>query len=298
MITNPLLQEQELPTLYGTYYPGKNIAIGDVIAEAIKVTQPLAKLKRWWHGTDNQGQYTVRSGESILDVGCGSGVSLLESKLMGAKAFGIEADPNVEAIAKPLGMNIYFGNVHDNPFSEKTFDLIIMNQVIEHITEPDKTLEILEKRLNPGGRIVLTYPNTDSLWRRIFGSRWINWHIPYHLHQFNKGNSTRMALRSGFHATSTRTITPNIWTLIQLRLDRYQRQIGKPSLLWGTTNNSATTKQNHPNSVKLRSLLLAGVMAMLGVVNRIVDTFGMADSVMMELHRIRKNDDSCCNPRT
>ena len=63
----------------------------------------------------------VRPGEVMLDVGCGSGVSLLEAKALGATAFGVEADPNVKPIAEVLGLSIHFGNLQDIPFPEKEY---------------------------------------------------------------------------------------------------------------------------------------------------------------------------------
>jgi len=86
--TAPRLRESDLPGLYGTYYPRKSISADDVAREADKAKHAFAGLVRWWNGTDNQGQYSVRAGEALLDVGCGSGTSLLEAKELGARAFG------------------------------------------------------------------------------------------------------------------------------------------------------------------------------------------------------------------
>ena len=80
----------------------------------------------------------------VFDIGCGDCSSLIEINNLGAKAFGIEADTNVKSIAKSLNLKVHFGSVEDNPFSGKKFDLIVMNQVIEHIPEPDKCIKIIK----------------------------------------------------------------------------------------------------------------------------------------------------------
>ena len=251
--TAPRLHESDLPGLYGSYYRRKSISTNDVAREAGKVKHAFASLVRWWNGTDNQGQYSVCAGEVMLDVGCGSGTSLLEAQALGAKAFGIEADPNVKPIAAALGLTIHFGNLQDQPFPEQAFDLIIMNQVIEHLPDPDQGLRELSERLAPNGRIVLVFPNTASLWRRLSGSRWINWHIPYHLHHFDRKHFERMARRCGLEVVYTRTITPNIWTLLQLRANWYQPQLGQPSPIWTVLDCSEAAQGSARKANPLRA---------------------------------------------
>jgi SAM-dependent methyltransferase len=286
--TAPRLRESDLSTLYGTFYPRKNIVADDVTLEAGKVKRPFAGLVRWWNGTDNQGQYSVRSGEVMLDVGCGSGTSLLEAKALGATAYGIEADPNVKAISTALGLTIHFGSLQDYPFPEHSFDLIVMNQVIEHLPEPDLALEMLRERLTSNGRMVLVFPNTSSLLRRLSGNRWINWHIPYHLHHFDRKSFERMARNCGFEVVRARTITPNVWTLLQLRASRYTPELGQPSSIWSVTNRSDAATGDNSKGYLLRTLLRFSVLSTFAIVNRVVDALNMGDSLLVELRRSRQ----------
>ena len=285
LATAPRLLEADLPALYGTYYPRKQTSADDVAREAHKATRAFAGLIRWWSGTDNQGQYSVLAGETMLDVGCGNGTSLLEAKALGATAFGIEADPNVRPIAAALDLNIHFGSLLDQPFPGQSFDLVVMNQVIEHLPDPDRALQLLRDRLAPNGRIVLVFPNTASLWRRLSGSRWINWHIPYHLHHFNRGSFGRMARRCGFEVIRSRTITPNVWTLLQLRANRYQPLPGQPSPIWAVANRPASAFDERRDGKQLRKVLRVGLLSICALMNRIVDAFVMGDSLMVELRR-------------
>lgn len=285
LTTAPRLSESDLPSLYGTYYPRKSVKAADVAREASKAKQIFADLLRWWNGTDNQGQYSVRAGETMLDVGCGSGTSLLEAQALGACAFGIEADPNVKPIAEALGLKIHFGSLHDQPFPDQSFDLIVMNQVIEHLPDPDLALQALRKRLKPDARMVLVFPNKASLWQRLSGSRWINWHIPYHLHHFDRTSFAAMAQRCGFDVVRSRTITPNVWTLLQLRASRYQAKRGQPSPIWAVANQADSSGAQRREANPLRTLLRISVMSVFAVINRIVDALGMGDSLWVELRR-------------
>lgn len=283
--TAPRFCESDLPKLYGTYYPRKSISVADVAYDAAKASRFFAGVVRWWNGTDNQGQYSVRAGETMLDVGCGSGTSLLEAKALGAMAFGVEADPNVKPIAEALGLDIHFGRLDDRPFPELSFDLIVMNQVIEHLPDPDRALQVLRERLKPNGRMVLVFPNTGSLWRRISGNRWINWHIPYHLHHFKRRNFERMAQHCGLEVTSSRTITPNVWTLLQLRASHYQPQRAKPSPIWAVVDRSGSVSGENSNANPLRTLIRVALLSMFALMNRVVDVCGMGDSLLVELRR-------------
>lgn len=286
--TAPRLSESDLPNLYGTYYPRKSIGVADVAQEALKVSRAFAGLVRWWNGTGNQGQYRVRAGETLLDVGCGSGTSLLEAKALGATAYGVEADPNVKPIAEALGLDIHFGRLEDKPFSDQSFDLVVMNQVIEHLPAPDQALRMLNERMKPNGRMVLVFPNIGSLWRRIAGNRWINWHIPYHLHHFDRQSFERMVQQCGLEVASSRTITPNVWTLLQLRASYDQPVLGKPSSIWAVADRSGVESTRGRKVNPLRTALRVGVLSIFAVVNRVVDALGHGDSLVVELRRSRK----------
>lgn len=287
LMTLPRLTEQDLPNLYGTFYPRKSLSPESIAEQAGAVRRPFSRLRRWWMGTDNQGQYTARPGEKVLDIGCGSGASLLEAQALGAQAYGVEADPNVEHLAGALGLRIHQGNIGDRPFPELAFDLIVLNQVIEHIPEPDKAMMQVADRLAPGGRIVMVFPNRNSIWCRVMGARWINWHIPYHLHHFDRRSFERMARRCGLDIIRSRTITPNIWTLLQLRANRYQPQLGRPSPIWAVAEKPASVSSIRKVN-PLRTLLRVSVLATFAVFNRTIDVLGMGDSLMVELRRERK----------
>lgn len=283
LMTMPRPIEDELSTLYGTYYPRRNLSIDDVVLEAARVKLKFARIRRWWSGVDNQGQYAARAGEKMLDVGCGSGLTLLEARNLGIEAWGIEADPNVKRFADTLDLRIHHGSLHDQPFVGIDFDLIVLNQVIEHIPEPDKALEMIRGRLAQGGRVIMVFPNTNSLWCKLSGARWINWHIPYHIHHFTAASFSQMAKRCGFQVVRSRTITPNAWTILQLRANRQQPVRGQPNPMWevAPVDSHAQVGANRP--VSLRRFLKPPVMMAVSIVNRIVDAFGFGDSLMIEL---------------
>ncbi len=291
VMTLPRLREEDLSQLYGNYYPRKALSAESVVRQAALAQTLRARLSRWWMGNDNQGQFQVRPGERMLDVGCGSGFSLMVARSRGAEVYGVEADPNVQSLAKALDLPIHWGSILDHPFPGVSFDLVVLNQVIEHIPEPGRALEVISSRLASGGRVILVFPNRASLWCRIFGQRWINWHIPYHLHHFDLGGFRRLSARYGLRTVRHRTITPNLWTLLQLRVARRQPVLGQASPVWrvaairsdGGFGAGISVRVSAAKSVK--KAILALILGLLGVVNRCVDLLGQGDCLMVELKR-------------
>ena len=110
-------------------------------------------------------------------------------------------------------------------------DLIIINQVIEHIPEPDILLKKLTTKFTQNGLIIISFPNVNSFWKFLFKEKWINWHVPYHLHHFKGKNFERLLNKCGFQTIKKHSITPNVWELMQIR------NILKPIINIGHKNN-------------------------------------------------------------
>jgi len=281
VMTAPPLTEADLPMLYSTYYPRREESAVSIRREAAKFDRPFSALRRWAMGTDNQGQYEAHAGDLVLDVGCGSGLSLLEAKALGAQPFGIEADPNVGPISTDLGLTVHIGNIFDVPFPEQKFDLVALNQVIEHVADPERTLLAIRDRLARNGRVIAAFPNQGSFWRRLCKDRWLNWHIPFHLNHFNSRSFRILAERCGYEIVRQRTVTPNVWTLMQLRIWREVPTRGVPSPTWST----AAAGNSDPRSRLMRKIRIALLLPLITIVNRTIDAFGAGDSLMFELRR-------------
>ena len=292
IMTMPRLCDSDLAGLYSTYYPRKQVNVEDLKREVGRSSISLANLRRWWGGTNNQGQYAVKPGELMLDIGCGSCLSLLEARAMGAEVRGIDADPNVKRIADDLGLSIHIGSLIDEPFSDMKFDLIVLNQVLEHVPDPSLMLVRLRSRLKSEGRIILVFPNVDSFWRKLFRNSWINWHIPYHLHHFSYKSFKRMTERLGYQVRSVRTITPNLWTILQIRSSLIRVNRGDPSPIWAVSASSSG-EQGDAELIKFRLshifrelarlALKFGLILPIPLLNRLVDMTGYGDSVMVEI---------------
>jgi 2-polyprenyl-3-methyl-5-hydroxy-6-metoxy-1,4-benzoquinol methylase len=107
-----------------------------------------------------------RRGLQILDVGCAQGTLALLLGEQGHKVWAIDIRQGFLDYAKSRhekgDVTFLCGNVFELEFGEK-FDLIYANQVIEHLVYPLSLIQRLAKWLKPGGKLVVTTPNSDYI---------------------------------------------------------------------------------------------------------------------------------------
>jgi SAM-dependent methyltransferase len=99
----------------------------------------------------------------ILDVGCGAGLFFDALEPFG-RLEGIESDPAAVAQSGKWKNHIMVGELDDSYKPAAPFDLILMLDVLEHISKPDQLLRRAARILAPGGRILMTTPAFNWLW--------------------------------------------------------------------------------------------------------------------------------------
>lgn len=102
-----------------------------------------------------------RAFNSVLDIGCGEGVTSawLKSEHPHIKTTGVELD---KGVAPRLVKNVdemYIGDFTSLSANLGTFDLILLLDVLEHLENPVEALEACKKLLRPGGSVVISLPN-------------------------------------------------------------------------------------------------------------------------------------------
>lgn len=279
---DPIIPKDEIPELYEKYYPLSLTTKEDLLKQIKKKTPVILK---WLYGVNNVAHEYVTPRTKVLDVGSASGISLLEIEKIGAEAYGVEPDFNGKKLGDELGLRVSCGEVYDKPFENVVFDTITASQVIEHVEEPDLFLEEINSRLKRYGQVILSFPNSGSIFRMIFGKKWINWHIPYHINHFNRTNFNRLANKCGFKIIKSSTITPNLWTIIQLRALMDDVKMGSKSATWSTSKNVG--KMDNKNFLRNRLFLTISriLFYLLIPVNRLIDRLGYGDSLLVFLEK-------------
>ncbi|TAL74461.1 MAG: class I SAM-dependent methyltransferase [Bacteroidetes bacterium] len=273
--TVPGLKKSGIAKFYSRYYPLKSIEASTVKAEAKLIPLWL----RWFTGIDHSAHFHIIPKTTVLDIGSGIGASLLEIELMGAKAYGVEPDPNAQRLAKELNLNVYIGFITDNPFPKLQFDYITASQVLEHEPDPRKFLKATYKRLKVNGQVILSFPHLNAVYRKIFGKRWLHWHVPYHLNFFTEKSFRILAQQCGYKVVKMRTITPNIWTYLQLKMLKLIPLEGRVNPIWASPNGNIP-RRNIELDFQMKVIYQG-----MAVLNRIIDLTGWGESFLVFLKK-------------
>lgn len=117
----------------------------------------------------------------LLDVGCGSGNTVLSAKQLGWDAIGLEIDPRAVLAAKQRGLQVIEGDFRELKKLKKQFDCIVCSHVLEHVHFPLELLQSMTDALKPDGVLLLSLPNSKSHVREEFGANWRGLEAPRHL---------------------------------------------------------------------------------------------------------------------
>jgi SAM-dependent methyltransferase len=78
------------------------------------------------------------------------------------------------------------------------FDVVVAWHVLEHLPEPHQALSATFRALRPGGRLIASVPNLDSIQARIGGPKWFHEDVPRHAVHFTRRGLLRLLDRAGF----------------------------------------------------------------------------------------------------
>lgn len=122
----------------------------------------------------------------FLDIGCGVGWSMITAKRFGADAYGIEPSKNATDYAKnELNLNVENSLFDPSKFEKDFFDVVMLDQVLEHVPNPSEMLNDIFLTLKPGGILFLSVPPMD--WSRVISS--ISYQLPYDLMKYLRASS-------------------------------------------------------------------------------------------------------------
>lgn len=144
----------------------------------------------------------------LLDVGCALGFFVELANREGYDAYGIDPSDYATKKAKQL---VGASRIKKSILSEvskypKTYDVVTMLDVFEHLSDPVADLKTVHTILKDDGIVVIATGDTDSAFAKILGRRWTFYNPPQHIHYFNCTNITTLLRKEGFE--------PIYWTRI------------------------------------------------------------------------------------
>ena len=147
------------------------------------------------------GRYA--QGKKLIDLGCSCGFMVEAALEAGYDARGVEfSEAAVKAAAPAIRERITVGDIHN--LKGGGYDVVTAFDILEHTRDPLGTLRQWATLLNPRGILVIATPNTDSLFRKIMGSRWPMLQPYQHTFLFSGKHFGRLLEKSGLHPLELR----------------------------------------------------------------------------------------------
>jgi SAM-dependent methyltransferase len=266
---------EEIGTLYTRYYPRASLDV-----DAWTPPREHSDFVQWWRGLRSSAFRWVPQRVRVLDIGCGFGESLGYHRRRGCHAQGVEADANAARVAARHGLDIRIGLFDARDFAPQSFDVVTLDQVIEHVRDPAELLRGIHGVLADGGSLILTTPNAAGWGAWLFGRRWIHWHAPYHLHFFSAASLRRLATAAGYSTERAATVTNSAWLGFQwCHLVSYPRA-GEKSVFWNS-------KLPRSPAQRAAFALLAFVdrLGLNALATRLADALGQGDNMTVVLRK-------------
>ena len=130
-------------------------------------------------------------GRRILDVGCGVGQYVRRLRELPAESYGIDIEAERVSEGAGLTPGLMLASAEALPFGDATFDVILLNEVIEHVGDERGTLREAARVLRPGGHCVIYAPNRGF----PFETHGVQWRGRYRFGNFPLVNYLPHAVR-------------------------------------------------------------------------------------------------------
>lgn len=283
--TSPAFPEEHIGALYTDYYPPRTIRP--------KKQNPSFSFKEhmqlWWDGNHRLHATLPPGTGTVLDIGCGEGNSLLHLQRLGYTAYGVDPDATLTPVVQAHGLQVHIGTIDNAPYAPGSFDIILANQLMEHIADPHAFLARCRELLTAQGTLLLSTPNANSIYRTLMQRRWINWHVPYHQIFFTKHGVRTLAEQHGLRVEALRTVSPTSWALHQIQRIRHEPTPGIRNAYWypeksasGATEETAAEGTPRP---LLKRTLYHSALSTIRLGNRLIDKLGLGDCLLIALRK-------------
>jgi 2-polyprenyl-3-methyl-5-hydroxy-6-metoxy-1,4-benzoquinol methylase len=143
----------------------------------------------------------------ILDVGCGTGFYTSGLARFGP-TIGLDLSETGIAVARKEFPEIEFlaGNLYDYPFEESSFDVVVAQEVFDHVEDQPAFVERVAALLRPGGHLLVSCTNRFVLERVPVGT--FPKQPDHHIGKYLVKGELKALLRPRFHVLRTTSVLP------------------------------------------------------------------------------------------
>ncbi|MDZ4278121.1 MAG: methyltransferase domain-containing protein [Dehalococcoidia bacterium] len=115
----------------------------------------------WRAGQDRRlalvQRYVALEHARVLDIGCGIGTYVRKLREVSKDAYGIDVD--VARLGQATTNGLAAAASEQLPFGDGAFDVVLLNEVIEHVRDDAATLREACRVVRPGGHVAVYAPN-------------------------------------------------------------------------------------------------------------------------------------------
>jgi SAM-dependent methyltransferase len=189
-------------------------------------------------------------GTSLLEVGSARGWFLEAAARRGAQVYGIEPEAANANLARAAGLPVEVGYFPDGLANAGPYDIIVFNDVFEHIPHPSALIGDIEARLAPGGLLVINLPSSGGIFFRLARL----------LESFGIHGPAERLWQKGFPSPHVSYFKPeNLWLLVERRSGLSNESIFS---LASVTREGLSSRIKSSHKGTRGALLLAGVWAL------------------------------------
>ena len=134
----------------------------------------------------------------LLDVGAYIGVFVeVAASRAGWQALGVEPSTWAVEVARQRDLCVLEGTQEHPDLAGRQFDVVTMWDVIEHVADPKRELQLAYDLLRPGGVLAVHTMDVHSLFARLMGPRW-PWLMSMHIHYFSRASLEGLLRACGY----------------------------------------------------------------------------------------------------
>ncbi len=144
---------------------------------------------------------------TLLDIGTNIGTMLKVAKDKGWDVRGVEFNKSAANFGKEhFDVPIEVRDFMRTRFDAQSFDVVTMNDVIEHVTDPVVTLMEVYRILKDGGILFMTTPNISALLAKLSKSKWLHLKPNEHLSYFTPKTMRLLLDKTGYSMERVQSI--------------------------------------------------------------------------------------------